>query len=505
MFLAEMMMMMKKKMMLMKAVWAACVFLCVFPARGVCFSRGASVSSCVNMKPGHISSFPQHTHTHPTVSVRTSRSVYLPQHTLTVTVQSSRAFMGFLLQARSVVEDRVVGGEFTLHPPSTHTLSCLSPDDTVTHSDKMLKRNLSFSWRAPTHPSGDLRFYITLVQSYFVYWSRIKSAVVHDGTRSSQNTDSVTGQPMASRTDTNTQSLKAHTNTQSTHNTYTTPTFNTHTNTQSLNASHNLHINTHSTHNTNTHSTPNTQTPSFNTQTITQSSNATKTPLSSSTQTSPNTSSSQSISTLNTPTPNNTHQTSANNTHTVPNPLLQTHASLQMTMQHTHTYTPPSHTHSTQSFDASLHPKPSPALRQADFFSSREPTERAISLTQHKKHPFDLFGDVLSRPKQAKAPSGVPERGMKRPEHVPRQSAPELGLLLGLSAALGMAIAVGLRYLQRKHCRKRTAVSLNDRSHDDRGIMHVQECGDLVQVRKIRQNSVLVLQAEYNLITPSGN
>ncbi|RXN34345.1 flocculation FLO11-like protein [Labeo rohita] len=148
------------------------------------------------MKPGHISSFPQHTHTHSTVTVRTSRSVYLPQHTLTVTVQSSRAFMGFLLQARSVVEDRVVGGEFTLHPPSTHTLSCLSTDDTVTHSDKMLKRNLSFSWRAPTQPSGDLRFYITLVQSYFVYWSRIRSAVVHDGTRSSQITDSITGQPM---------------------------------------------------------------------------------------------------------------------------------------------------------------------------------------------------------------------------------------------------------------------------------------------------------------------
>lgn len=88
---------------------------------------------------------------------------------------------------------------------------------------------------------------------------------------------------------------------------------------------------------------------------------------------------------------------------------------------------------------------------------------------------------------------------------MPRQSAFELGLLLGLSAALGMAIAVGLRYLQRKHCRKRTAVSLNDCNHDDRGIIHVQECGDLVQVRKIRQNSFLVLQAEYNLITPTGN
>ncbi|XP_058619748.1 reelin domain-containing protein 1-like [Onychostoma macrolepis] len=467
--------MMMMRMMLMKAVLAGYVIVCVFPARGVCFSRGASVSSCVNMKPGHISSFPQHTHTHSTVTVRTSRSVYLPQHTLTVTVQSSRAFMGFLLQARSVLEDRVVGGEFTLHPPSTHTLSCLSTDDTITHSDKMLKRNLSFSWRAPTQPSGDLRFYITLVQSYFVYWSRIRSAVVHDGTRSSQITGSITGQPMVNttasllektgkHTSLSTQA-NTHTNTHATHNTHTTPS------TQA-----NTHTNTHATHNT--HTTPSTQ---ANTHTNTHSISAHN---------------------INTPTPDNTHKK-----HTVPNAPLQTHASLHTTTQQTHTYTPPVHTHNTQFFTASLHPEPSPAPRRAlsDFFPSREPTEGDISLTQHKKHPSDLFGDVLNRPKQAKDPSGVPGKGIERPEHVPRQSAFELGLLLGLSTALGMAIAVGLRYLQRKHCGKRTAVSLNDCNHGDRGIIHVQEGGDLVQVRKIRQNSFLVLQAEYNLITPTGN
>ncbi|XP_050952887.1 reelin domain-containing protein 1 isoform X2 [Labeo rohita] len=493
-------MMMMMMTMLMKAVLAGFVIVCVFPTHGVCFSRGASVSSCVTMKPGHISSFPQHTHTHSTVTVRTSRSVYLPQHTLTVTVQSSRAFMGFLLQARSVVEDRVVGGEFTLHPPSTHTLSCLSTDDTVTHSDKMLKRNLSFSWRAPTQPSGDLRFYITLVQSYFVYWSRIRSAVVHDGTRSSQITDSITGQPMVNTTASLLEKIGKHTS-MSTHTTTSTHA-NTHTSTQSTHTSTHLMLNTHiitSTH-TNTYAPHNTHTntlltrnthttPSSNIHTNTHSLNVTQTPLSSSTQMFPITSSSQSISTynINTPTPDSTHETTANNTHTVPNSLLQTHTSIHTTTQQAHTYT---HT-------VSLHPDPSPAPRRApfDFFPSREPTEGAVSLTQRKKDP----------PKQAKDPSGVPKRGGERPERVPGQSASELGLLLGLSGALGMAIAVGLRYLQRKHCRKRTAVSLNDRNHDDRGIIHVQECGDLVQVRKIRQNSFLVLQAEYNLITPTGN
>ncbi|KAA0706529.1 hypothetical protein E1301_Tti020739 [Triplophysa tibetana] len=329
------MMMMK---MMTKVVLAGCVMIWLFPVSCVCFSLGASVSSCVTMNPGHISSLRQHTHT--AIMIRSSRPVYLPHHTLTVTVQTSRAFMGFLLQARSVLEDRVIGGEFTLHPPSTHTLSCVSPDDTVTHSDKMMKRNLSFSWRAPPQPSGDLRFYITLVQSYFVYWARIRSAVVHDGTRSSSVTDGHTGQQTANVT---------------------------------------------------------------------------------------------------------------------------------------------------------------------DLFPSQKPKEAWVSVTQRQRDTFHPSGNLLKPPNRAKDLPGAPETGGERPERVPRQNTSELGLLLGLSAALGMAIAGGLRYLQRKHCRKRTAVSLHNHRHDNRGIIHVQECGDLVQVRKIRQNSFLVLQAEYDLITPTGD
>ncbi|GAA6086895.1 uncharacterized protein LOC113655067 [Tachysurus ichikawai] len=171
------------QMKLMKVVLLVCVCLSLLPAQCMCFSRGASTATCMDMKPGHISAQPQHTHAASAVTIHTSRTVYLPQHTLMVSVRSSRAFMGLLLHARSVVEDRVVGGKFTLHPPGTHTLSCLSTADTVTHSDKLLKRNLSFTWRAPAEPSGDLRFYITVVHSYFVYWTRIHSAVVHDGTR----------------------------------------------------------------------------------------------------------------------------------------------------------------------------------------------------------------------------------------------------------------------------------------------------------------------------------
>ncbi|XP_051947628.1 reelin domain-containing protein 1-like [Xyrauchen texanus] len=621
---------------LLKTVLVGCVIICVFSTHGVCFSRGASFSSCVNMKPGHISSLPQHTLTHSAVTIR-SRSVYLPQHTLTVTVQSSRAFMGFLLQARSVLEDRVVEGEFTLHPPSTHTLSCFSTDDTVTHSDKMLKRNLSFSWRAPPQPSGDLRFYITLVQSYFVYWARIRSAVVYDGTRSSQNTNSDMGQSKQDETASIPEqtvqhtplfaytTMPTHTNTHSKYNIHTPPIFNAHTNTQSANDTQtsispyihtttqtfpqvsllqniysspnpNLHLNrntntlkpistnqitanTHTdlnmlleaqtdpsihtlkqqtqaytpSHNHNSQPTLNTYT---NTHKITANNTHTDLNMLLEAQTDPSlhtliqqtqaytpSHNHNTQPTLNTYT--NTHKITANNTHTDLNMLLEAqtdpsiHTLIQQTYTYTplptqtqtnalHTYNPNTHKQTVQSSytssdsttilstqthiftpdNPSLHHKPSPAPRRSlsDLLPSRESTEGAVSLTKNERDSSDLSGDVrLKPPKRPKDPSGAPKKGGERPEHVPRQNASELGLLLGLSGVLGMAIALGLRYLQRKHCRKRTAMSFNDHSHDNRGIIHVQECGDLVQVRKIRQNSFLVLQAEYDLITPTGN
>uniref|UniRef100_A0A3B4VQP0 Reeler domain containing 1 n=1 Tax=Seriola dumerili TaxID=41447 RepID=A0A3B4VQP0_SERDU len=146
----------------------------------VSFSRGASHTSCQEMIPGHIRAQPQDPqHSH--VTLRTSASSYLPGQLVTVTVRSSRDFMGFLLQAR------------TVDGAGTHALRCLSEGDTLTHSDKQLKRNLSFVWRAPDAPMGDIRFYITVVQSYFVYWAGIQSAVVHDGSRRSWSRSNTTG------------------------------------------------------------------------------------------------------------------------------------------------------------------------------------------------------------------------------------------------------------------------------------------------------------------------
>ncbi|XP_011904534.1 PREDICTED: uncharacterized protein LOC105580745 isoform X4 [Cercocebus atys] len=105
-----------------------------------------------------------------------------------LTVRSSRDFMGFLLQARRV-SDHQIAGTFVFIPPHSKLMTCFQEADAVTHSDKSLKRNLSFLWKAPAQPVGDIKFLLSVVQSYFVYWARIESSVVSQQTHSSAHSD----------------------------------------------------------------------------------------------------------------------------------------------------------------------------------------------------------------------------------------------------------------------------------------------------------------------------
>lgn len=91
-------------------------------------------------------------------NLRTARQIpSCPMSCLAVTVRSSRDFMGFLLQARKVSNDEIAG-TFVFIPPGSKLLTCFEDGDTVTHSDKSLKRNLSFVWKAPDQPIGDIKF-----------------------------------------------------------------------------------------------------------------------------------------------------------------------------------------------------------------------------------------------------------------------------------------------------------------------------------------------------------
>lgn len=126
----------------------------------------------------------------------------------------------------------------------------------------------------------------------------------------------------------------------------------------------------------------------------------------------------------------------------------------------------------------------------------------------HELKPNLPNTDTNLKPKRPSNPPATPDKEGNYPDIIPRHSAWELGMLLGCSAGLGMVLVVGVRYMYRQACGKRTEVTLNDREREygrgERGLIHVQECGDLVRVRRIRENS-FVLLAEYDILASPGD
>uniref|UniRef100_A0A665T9L4 Reeler domain containing 1 n=1 Tax=Echeneis naucrates TaxID=173247 RepID=A0A665T9L4_ECHNA len=467
------------------------------------FSHGASTTSCQEMIPGHIQAQPQDLrHSH--VTLRTSASSYLPGQLVTVTVRSSRDFMGFLLQARSSTRVGMgpVGGSWPLMPPGTHTLRCLSEGDTLTHSDKQLKRNLSFVWRAPDAPKGDIRFYITVVQSYFVYWAGIESAVVRDGTRGLWHVISSTERPVSALQEnitphpsSPTSEWRQTTSLASLRFSNLAPTF-TPDDSNEKNLNFQIKSQTTNPHPAFFPSPPPPPPPPPSGPTLHPSPSRTSSPS----------------SIIQTPT------------------LVSIQPSLRSTL-FTH-FSSSSVENQPKSVPAlSVLPSPSPistppvkpsTYPETSSNSSIYPPSTLTPAVVHaypnpEPHPnldpnfklnlgHDLKSNVPnsdSKPKRPPNPPGTPDKEGKYPDVTPRHSAWELGMLLGCSAGLGMLLVVGVRYIYRQACGKQTEVTLNARERE-RGLIHVQECGDLVRVRKIRENS-FVLLAEYDILTSPGD
>lgn len=76
----------------------------------------------------------------------------------------------------------------------------------------------------------------------------------------------------------------------------------------------------------------------------------------------------------------------------------------------------------------------------------------------------------------------------------------QLGILLGCSVVLGMALAAGLRCIHAQYCHKRTEVSF---SEPDNNVITLRENGEMMHLKKFRENSFVLVQAEYNWITPA--
>ncbi|XP_073467152.1 reelin domain-containing protein 1 [Aquarana catesbeiana] len=469
------------------------------------YSHGGSLAACSDMRPKHIRAQPQNPRKN-YITIHTNRSFYLPGDRVPVTVRSTRDFMGFFLQARRVLNDQVAGS-FVFIPPGSKLLRCFEDGDTVTHSDKSLKRNLSFVWKSPDQPVGDIKFFVSVVQSYFVYWARIESAIVsghmlRTTSEISEISDMETTSVLESRSSsslpyTGVPFLISSSKTKPPETLlYTLSEKGKYTPSDVLSSS------TASTSVVvSTKKVP-----------ASRMDSSFKFPVS----TAPQTLSSQKR-TLN-------HSTDSRNQDDLQGPSPTLCPSCQHKREMVSSYIRLSSPTSSLPPDLlSVFPiSPSPTQDiQAD------PTEFTLQESQSQflpplttgeerhKPTNEVAANFLQQPESASSVKNIEveestsplvtktvheigkggEKG--RGMHL---AMTQLGILLGCSVVLGMSLAAGLRCIHAQYCHKRTEVSF---SEPDDNVITLRESGEMMHFKKIRENSFVLVQAEYNWITPA--
>ncbi|XP_063314553.1 reelin domain-containing protein 1 [Pelobates fuscus] len=472
------------------------------------FSHGASLAACTDMRPKHIRAAPQSIRKN-YITIHTNRSFYLPGDRVPVTVRSARDFMGFLLQARRVSDDHIAGS-FVFIPPGSKLLSCFEDGDTVTHSDKSLKRNLSFVWKAPDQPVGDIKFFVSIVQSYFVYWARIESSILLEQV---PNRTTEIHKPEVSTISISTVSGLVPTN--STASALDPPYFTLkppdilHPFTSGLRNDILANTETHTKH-TKHQTKPSTQSlrrskfiiePSLlpHIPRISQSRSTNKSILVRTLNTSESSRNTLCLSckeknkdfstgfTTSPPTPS-----SSPDLYSWPTMLLLANSEIQKNPTII----------SLEGTQESIF-SPSPRL---DI--KHDVTEEISANFLH--HSEDIASDnnvvikalgtspwVTNSIKEAVAPGkegGNKNKGIQL-------AITQLGILLGCSAVLGMAMAAVLRCIHAQYCHKRTEVSF---SEPENSVITLSENGEMMHFKKIRENSFVLVQAEYNWIAPAA-
>lgn len=127
--------------------------------------------------------------------------------------------------------------------------------------------------------------------------------------------------------------------------------------------------------------------------------------------------------------------------------------------------------------------------------------EEAGTRGEEDKGEQEAAGNILPWVTRAAPESAVPGKG-EGPGTGTRLLAAQLGLLLVCTAALGLALAAAVRWGCAQHCHKRAEVSF---SQPDPDVITVTENGEVMHFRKIRENSFVLVQAEYNWVSPSSS
>ncbi|XP_053259185.1 reelin domain-containing protein 1 isoform X3 [Podarcis raffonei] len=505
------------------------------------FSHGASLSACTDMRPKHIRAHlqnPQNNY----ITIHTNIS-FFPGDKVPVTVRSTRDFMGFMLQARRVSNDQIAG-TFVYIPPGSKLLTCFEDGDTVTHSDKSLKRNLSFVWKAPDQPIGDIRFFLSVVQSYFVYWARIESSTVSQQTQNRTTAGSHVApsviKPTPLQKSTDLKGAFAAEKESSTPDTILTQFAKfTHTSLTRLAATLILD-------------------PSYSGRQVSEppdNGNALSESLA-------DLVTSHAIS--------RSRERQANGSGTVGDLTLEPSLQFQdlglIAQHHSSSHSMYNRRENTSSFPISqlcstcikgmegVSATPNPGLSKSVLPITASPLAHfqdplrlpgIETISEHLGGEEDMSvyqslsgasrkmaekqaatwavpanflpqAELTSHEQEEKGRKDIPENTLLKVTRAtpkatvsggkPRKESQlvvaQLGVLLGCSAVLSMVLAVGLRCIHSQYCHKRTEVSF---SEPENNAMALQENGEMMHFRKIRENSFVLVQAEYNWISPSGS
>nr|XP_058952014.1 putative ferric-chelate reductase 1 [Pocillopora verrucosa] len=127
---------------------------------------------------------PQPPNTNP-YRIHVSNDSYTRDGQLTVTVNGTKGFKGFILQARAAGDSRPAGTfQGNLSPNQTYMwCSGGEPQNTVTHQRSRPPQitafyTLEFTWKAPAESVGNITFWGTFVENYTSFWVGVQSVTV---------------------------------------------------------------------------------------------------------------------------------------------------------------------------------------------------------------------------------------------------------------------------------------------------------------------------------------
>ncbi|XP_056017910.1 putative ferric-chelate reductase 1 isoform X2 [Ostrea edulis] len=139
------------------------------------YSGGAPKGTCVSMIPSHGGSGAQPSP--PTdYKITASANSYTPGDSLTVTItaQNGQQFKGYLLRAQDETTGKTLG---TFSVVGGGKIQCgPTGNQAVTHTSGAWKTAESFTWTAPADASGNIVFMASIVKSYAVFWTNVRSS-----------------------------------------------------------------------------------------------------------------------------------------------------------------------------------------------------------------------------------------------------------------------------------------------------------------------------------------